>query len=253
MAEDKTKKVTEEKATEKAPVKKPAAKPKAEPKPKADAKPKTEAKPKADAKPEVEEKPKAEPKPKVTKKVEPQKAENRLFKKYKEEVMPALMKQFEYTSVMEVPKLHKIVINMGVGDAAQNAKLLEDAVRELTVIAGQKPVVTKAKKSEASFRLRAGQLIGCKVDLRGERMYAFLDKLMSIALPRVRDFRGVSKNSYDGHGNYTLGVREQLIFQEIDFDQINKVRGMDIVIVTTANTDEEAHALLKNLGMPFQR
>lgn len=276
MAEDKVKKVTE--ATLEAPAKKAAAKPKTATKPKADAKPKAEVKPKAEAKPKVEDKPKtaakpkadakpkvaaepkadakpkAEAKPKAAKKpAAPKKAENRLLVKYKEEVVPALMKQFNYTSVMEVPKLHKIVLNMGVGDAAQNPKLLEDAVRELTVIAGQKPVVTKAKKSEASFRLREGQLIGTKVDLRGERMYAFLDKLVSIALPRVRDFRGVSKNSYDGHGNYTLGVREQLIFQEIDFDQINKIRGMDIVIVTTANTDEEAHALLKNLGMPFQR
>ncbi|TAH59515.1 MAG: 50S ribosomal protein L5 [Bacillota bacterium] len=163
------------------------------------------------------------------------------------------MEKFNYTSVMQVPKLSKIVINMGVGDATQNAKLLEDAVRELTVIAGQKPVVTIAKKSEASFKLRAGTAIGCKVDLRGERMYDFFEKLISIALPRVRDFRGVSKDSFDGHGNYTLGVREQLIFAEIDFDLVNKVRGMDIVIVTTAKTDAEAYELLKLLGMPFRR
>ena len=181
------------------------------------------------------------------------KAVNRLETKYKNEVIPALVKKFNYKSVMQAPKLNKIVINMGVGGATGNAKLLEDAVKELTVIAGQKPVITKAKKSEASFKLREGQEIGCKVTLRGIRMYDFLDKLVTIALPRVRDFRGVSRNAFDGHGNYTLGVKEQLIFAEIDFDQVNKIRGMDVVIVTTAQTDEEAFALLEALGMPFAR
>lgn len=178
---------------------------------------------------------------------------NRLEKKWKDTIVPNLVKKFNYKSVMQAPRLNKIVINMGVGDATTNAKRLEDAVKELTLIAGLKPVVTKAKKSEASFKLREGQEIGAKVTLRGTRMYDFFDKLVSIALPRVRDFRGVSANSFDGHGNYTLGVKEQLIFAEIDFDLVNKVRGMDVVIVTTAKTDEEAHALLSELGMPFQR
>ncbi len=178
---------------------------------------------------------------------------NRVVKHYNEVVIKAMMEKFKYTSVMQVPKLNKIVINMGVGDATGNPKLLEDAVKELTLIAGQKPVVTIAKKSEASFKLREGQAIGTKVDLRGDRMYDFFEKLISIALPRVRDFRGVSKNSFDGHGNYTLGIKEQLIFAEIDFDLINKIRGMDVVIVTTAKTDAEAYELLSLLGMPFQR
>jgi large subunit ribosomal protein L5 len=167
--------------------------------------------------------------------------------------MPSLLSEFKYDSVMEVPKLDKIVINMGVGDAVQNSKLLDDAVNELTVIAGQKPVVTKAKKSVANFKVREGYPIGCKVTLRGVRMYDFLDKLVSIALPRVRDFRGVSKDSFDGRGNYTLGVKEQLIFSEVDYDQVKKIRGMDIVMVTTANTDEEARSLLAHLGVPFKK
>ena len=154
---------------------------------------------------------------------------------------------------MEVPKVEKIVINMGIGDAVQNTKSLDTAVEELTLIAGQKPVVTKAKKSIAGFRLREGMPIGAKVTLRGERMYDFLDKLVSVSLPRVRDFRGVSKKAFDGRGNYTLGVKEQLIFPEIDYDKVSKVRGMDIVIVTTANTDEESRELLTPLGMPFQK
>ena len=198
----------------------------------------------------------AAPKTKVVKEekaVATVKVVNRLENKYKNEVVPALVKKFNYKSVMQAPKLNKIVINMGVGDATGNAKLLEDAVRELTLIAGQKPVITKAKKSEASFKLREGQEIGCKVTLRGVKMYDFFDKLVTISLPRVRDFRGVSRNAFDGHGNYTLGVKEQLIFAEIDFDQVNKVRGMDVVIVTTAQTDEEAQALLAELGMPFAR
>lgn len=178
---------------------------------------------------------------------------NRLQEKYKTNVVPELMKTFEYKSVMQAPKIDKIVINMGVGDAVSNSKALDKAVEELTAIAGQAPVVTKAKKSIAGFRLREGMAIGTKVTLRGERMFEFLDKLMSISLPRVRDFRGVSKNSFDGRGNYTLGIKEQLIFPEIDFDKVSKVRGMDIVIVTTAENDEEGFELLKQLGMPFEK
>ncbi|OQM45332.1 50S ribosomal protein L5 [Anoxybacillus sp. UARK-01] len=178
---------------------------------------------------------------------------NRLKEKYVKEVIPALMSKFNYKSVMQVPKIEKIVINMGVGDAVQNAKALDNAVEELALISGQKPVVTRAKKSIAGFRLREGMPIGAKVTLRGERMYEFFDKLISVSLPRVRDFRGVSKKSFDGRGNYTLGIKEQLIFPEIDYDKVNKVRGMDIVIVTTANTDEEARELLTLLGMPFQK
>ena len=178
---------------------------------------------------------------------------NRLNQKYNDEIVKKLMEKFNYSSVMECPKLVKIVINMGVGDAIANPKALEEAVSEMTAIAGQKPVVTKAKKSIATFKLREGQAIGCKVTLRGTRMYEFLDKLFNISLPRVRDFRGVSKNAFDGKGNYTLGVKEQLIFPEIDFDKIGKIRGMDIVMVTTANTDEEGYALLELLGMPFHK
>lgn len=178
---------------------------------------------------------------------------NRLQDKYQNTVVPSLMKSFEYKSVMQAPKIDKIVINMGVGDAVSNSKALDKAVEELTAIAGQAPVVTKAKKSIAGFRLREGMAIGTKVTLRGERMYEFLDKLISISLPRVRDFRGVSKKSFDGRGNYTLGIKEQLIFPEIDFDKVSKVRGMDIVIVTTANNDEEGFELLKQLGMPFEK
>lgn len=178
---------------------------------------------------------------------------NRLKDKYINEITPALMDKFNYESVMQAPKVEKIVINMGVGEAVQNTKALDTAVEELQTIAGQKPVVTKAKKSIAGFRLREGMPIGAKVTLRGERMYEFLDKLIAVALPRVRDFRGVSKKSFDGRGNYTLGVKEQLIFPEINYDKVSKVRGMDIVIVTTANTDEEARELLTQFGMPFQK
>ncbi|MDN4076174.1 MULTISPECIES: 50S ribosomal protein L5 [Fictibacillus] len=178
---------------------------------------------------------------------------NRLQERYKSEIVPSLVEKFNYTSVMEVPKIEKIVINMGVGDAVSNSKVLDTAVEELTAIAGQKPVITRAKKSIAGFKLREGMPIGTKVTLRGERMYDFLDKLISVTLPRVRDFRGISKKAFDGRGNYTLGVKEQLIFPEIDYDKVNKVRGMDIVIVTTANTDEEARELLTQVGMPFQK
>jgi large subunit ribosomal protein L5 len=178
---------------------------------------------------------------------------NRLKEKFVKDVTPALMSKFNYKSVMQVPQLDKIVINMGVGDAVANAKALDNAVEELATITGQKPVVTRAKKSIAGFRLREGMPIGAKVTLRGERMYEFLDKLVSVSLPRVRDFRGVSKKSFDGRGNYTLGVKEQLIFPEIDYDKVSKVRGMDIVIVTTAKTDEESRELLTQFGMPFQK
>lgn len=176
---------------------------------------------------------------------------NRLVEKYKTEIVPDLMKQFNYSSVMQVPKIEKVVINIGVGDAIQNSKLLDEAVEELAAISGQKPVVTKAKKSIANFKVREGMPIGCKVTLRSERMYEFLDKLFNISLPRVRDFRGVSDTAFDGRGNYTLGVKEQIIFPEIDFDKVNKTRGMDVVIVTTADSNEEAKALLSGLGMPF--
>lgn len=178
---------------------------------------------------------------------------NRLQEKYVKEVVPSLVEKFNYTSVMQAPKIEKIVINMGVGDAVSNAKNLEKAVEELTLISGQKPVVTKAKKSIAGFRLREGMPIGAKVTLRGERMYDFLDKLVTVSLPRVRDFRGISKKSFDGRGNYTLGIKEQLIFPEVEYDRVDKVRGMDIVIVTTAKSDEESRELLTQLGMPFQK
>ncbi len=178
---------------------------------------------------------------------------SRLKEKYIKEVTPSLVEKFNYTSVMQTPKVDKIVINMGVGDAVSNAKNLDKAVEELALIAGQKPIITKAKKSIAGFRLREGMPIGCKVTLRGERMYEFLDKLVTVSLPRVRDFHGVSKKSFDGRGNYTLGIKEQLIFPEVDYDLIDKVRGMDVVIVTTANTDEESRELLAQLGMPFQK
>ncbi|GEP20116.1 50S ribosomal protein L5 [Pediococcus argentinicus] len=178
---------------------------------------------------------------------------NRLKEKYVSEITPAMVTKFDYTSVMQVPKVEKIVLNMGVGDAVTNAKNLDEAVAELALISGQKPLVTKAKKSIAGFRLREGMSIGAKVTLRGERMYDFLDKLINVSLPRVRDFHGISSKAFDGRGNYTLGVREQLIFPEIDYDNVNRVRGLDIVIVTTANTDEESRELLAQLGMPFEK
>ena len=178
---------------------------------------------------------------------------SRLHEQYSNQIKDAMMKKFEYSNIMQVPKLEKIVINMGVGEAKENKKVLESAVADLEKIAGQKAVVTRAKKSVANFKLREGMPIGCKVTLRGERMYEFLDKLVNVSLPRVRDFRGVPKNSFDGRGNYTLGVKEQLIFPEIDFDKVAKLRGMDIVFVTTAKTDEEGRALLTELGMPFAK
>lgn len=179
--------------------------------------------------------------------------ENRLKAKYENEIRPSLIEKFNYSSVMAAPKIDKIVLNMGVGDATTNSKNLDEAVEELGLISGQKPLVTKAKKSIAGFRLREGMKIGAKVTLRGTRMYEFLDKLINVSLPRVRDFHGVSNKSFDGRGNYTLGVREQLIFPEIDYDLVKRVRGLDIVIVTTAQSDEEAHELLAQLGMPFAK
>ena len=176
----------------------------------------------------------------------------RLRDKYRAEVVPALQQKFNYKNVMEIPRLEKIVINMGLGDCKDNAKALETAVTELTTIAGQKPLVTKSKKSIANFKLRAGMNVGAKVTLRGDRMSEFADKLVSIVLPRVRDFRGVSAKAFDGRGNYSLGVREQLIFPEIEYDKVEKIRGMEMVFVTTARTDEEAKELLRLLGMPFQ-
>ncbi|MBQ1478070.1 MAG: 50S ribosomal protein L5 [Erysipelotrichaceae bacterium] len=178
---------------------------------------------------------------------------SRLRDKYVNEVKDNMMKKYNYSSVMEVPKIEKIVINLGVGDAVAEPKNLEEAVAELTQLAGQKPVITKAKKSIANFKLREGMQIGCKVTLRGEKMYYFLDKLVSVALPRVRDFRGVSNTAFDGRGNYTLGVKEQIIFPEIQYDKVSKVRGMDIVIVTSAKTNEEARELLAQMGMPFAK
>jgi large subunit ribosomal protein L5 len=177
----------------------------------------------------------------------------RLKEHYINEVTPALMKKFGYKSTMQLPKVEKVVINMGVGEAVQNSKALDGAVEDLTLISGQKPVVTRAKKSIAGFKLREGMPIGAKVTLRGERMYHFLDKLINVALPRVRDFRGVSPKSFDGRGNYTLGLKEQLIFPEISYDKVDKVRGMDVVIVTTADTDEEAREMLALMGMPFRK
>ena len=178
---------------------------------------------------------------------------NRLEEKYKNEVVPSLMSKHNYSTQMLVPKIEKIVVNMGVGDALANSKMLEAAVSDLEKITGQKAVETTAKKSISSFKLREGNKIGCKVTLRGEKMYTFLDKLISISLPRVRDFRGLSPKSFDGRGNYTIGIKEQLIFPEINFDEVEKVRGMDIVIVTTAKTNEEAFDLLKELGVPFRK
>ena len=176
-----------------------------------------------------------------------------LKERYKSEVVPEMMKKFNYTSVMQVPKLEKIVINMGVSDVRENAKALENAVRDLQIITGQKVVTTKAKKSIAGFKIREGMEIGCKVTLRNDKMYDFAEKLFAVALPRVRDFRGLSPNSFDGRGNYSMGVKEQLIFPEIEYDKIDKIRGMDVIFVTTANTDEEAKELLRLLGMPFSK
>lgn len=177
----------------------------------------------------------------------------RLKDYYKNEIVPSMINKFKYKNQMEVPRLEKIVINMGVGEAKENAKALESAAKDLEIVSGQKPVITKAKKSVANFKIRAGMSIGCKVTLRGERMYEFADRLINLALPRVRDFRGVNPNAFDGRGNYALGIKEQLIFPEIDYDKVDKVRGMDIIFVTTARTDEEARELLAQFGMPFRR
>jgi large subunit ribosomal protein L5 len=176
----------------------------------------------------------------------------RLYEQYKSEIVPKLMENFQYKNIMQVPRIERVVVNIGVGESIQNPKALDGAVNDLTLIAGQKPIVTKAKKSIAGFKLREGMAIGCKVTLRGERMYNFLDKLINLALPRVRDFRGVSPQAFDGRGNYSLGIKEQTIFPEIEYDKIDKIRGMGVVIVTTARTDEEAKELLKHMGMPFR-
>ena len=178
---------------------------------------------------------------------------SRLRDTYESDIKVAMIKKFGYKNVMQVPKIEKIVINMGVGEARENVKVLESAVKDLTEISGQKPVITKAKKSVANFKLREGMPIGCKVTLRGERMYEFADRLINLALPRVRDFRGVSADSFDGRGNYALGIKEQIIFPEIEYDKVDKVRGMDIIFVTTARTDEEARELLRLFGMPFRK
>ena len=177
----------------------------------------------------------------------------RLKDKYMQEVAPALMAHFKYSSTMQIPKIEKVVLNMGVGDVKENPKAIESAANDMSLIAGQRAVITKAKKSVSAFKLREGMNIGCKVTLRGSRMYEFMDKLLNVTLPRVRDFRGVSPNSFDGRGNYAMGVKEQLIFPEIDYDKIDRIRGMDIIIVTTAQTDEEARELLRLLGMPFSK
>lgn len=178
---------------------------------------------------------------------------SRISEKYKSEIAPALMQKFGYKSPMQIPKLDKVVVNVGVGEAKENAKALDAAMSDIAQITGQKPTITKAKKSVAAFKVRAGMNIGCKVTLRGEKMYEFVDRLFNVALPRVRDFRGINPNSFDGRGNYSLGLKEQLIFPEIDYDKVDKVRGMDVIFVTTAQTDEEARELLKQMGAPFQQ
>lgn len=176
----------------------------------------------------------------------------RLYELYKQEIVPRMMDRFQYKNVNEVPTIERVVLNIGVGEAVQNPKSLDGAVNDLTVIAGQKPVITRAKKSIAGFKLRTGMPIGCKVTLRGERMYEFLDRLINLALPRVRDFRGISPQAFDGRGNFSLGIKEQTIFPEIEYDKMDKIRGLEVAIVTTARTDEEARELLKNMGMPFR-
>jgi large subunit ribosomal protein L5 len=221
------------------------------PKTKPEAEPRGKGKAKAEAKGKAEAQPKAEAEVKEALPVE--KVQARLREYYRTECVPRMMQEFRYHSPMQVPRLEKIVINMGLGEAIQNIKLLESAQNELAAIAGQKPVVTKAKKSIAAFKLREGMPIGCMVTLRRDRMYFFLDKLVNVVLPRVRDFRGVSEKAFDGRGNYTLGVKEQIIFPEIDYDKIDKVKGMNITIITTARTDEEGKFLLSLLGMPFRR
>ncbi len=176
----------------------------------------------------------------------------RLYEQYKQEIVPKLMEKFQYKNIMQVPKIDRVILNIGSGEAVQNPKALDGAVSDLTIISGQRPVITRAKKSIAGFKLREGMAIGCKVTLRGERMYDFLDRLINLALPRVRDFRGVSPQAFDGRGNYSLGIKEQTIFPEIEYDKIDKVRGMEVVIVTTAKNDEEARELLRSMGMPFR-
>ena len=207
---------------------------------------KEKGKEKEKGKKKAEKAPALEPKPAVPK------TPARLRERYRQQMVPALMKRFGYRNVLQVPRLEKVVINMGLGEAVANVKIIDNAVEELAAISGQRPVITRAKKSEASFKLRAGMPIGCKVTLRGDRMYEFLDRFLNIALPRIRDFRGVSPHSFDGRGNYALGVKEQLIFPEVKYDKVDMVRGMDICIQTTARNDEEAKALLEHVGFPFR-
>jgi large subunit ribosomal protein L5 len=207
---------------------------------------KEKGKEKEKGKKKAEKAPASEPKPAVPK------TPARLRERYRQQMVPALMKRFGYRNVLQVPRLEKVVINMGLGEAVANVKIIDNAVEELAAISGQRPIITRAKKSEASFKLRAGMPIGCKVTLRGERMYEFLDRFLNIALPRIRDFRGVSPHSFDGRGNYALGVKEQLIFPEVKYDKVDMVRGMDICIQTTARNDEEAKALLEHVGFPFR-
>jgi|SRR4030042_106611 len=224
---------------------------KAKPKPKAEAKPKAKSEGKAKA--EAGAKPKGEAKPKAEAKPPAEKITPRLREYYRQECVPRMMQEFRYRSPMQVPRLEKIVINMGLGEAIQNIKLLDSASQELAAITGQKPVVTRARRSIAAFKLREGMPIGCMVTLRRDRMYHFFDKLVNVVLARVRDFRGVSDKAFDGRGNYTLGIKEQIIFPEIDYDKIDKVKGMNITVITTAPTDEEGKYLLKLLGLPFRR
>jgi large subunit ribosomal protein L5 len=207
---------------------------------------KEKGKEKEKGKKKAEKAPASEPKPAVPK------TPARLRERYRQQMVPALMKRFGYRNVLQVPRLEKVVINMGLGEAVANVKIIDNAVEELAAISGQRPIITRAKKSEASFKLRAGMPIGCKVTLRGDRMYEFLDRFLNIALPRIRDFRGVSPHSFDGRGNYALGVKEQLIFPEVKYDKVDMVRGMDICIQTTARNDEEAKALLEHVGFPFR-
>ena len=207
---------------------------------------KEKGKEKEKGKKKAEKAPASEPKPAVPK------TPARLRERYRQQMVPALMKRFGYRNVLQVPRLEKVVINMGLGEAVANVKIIDNAVEELAAISGQRPIITRAKKSEASFKLRAGMPIGCKVTLRGDRMYEFLDRFLNIALPRIRDFRGVSPHSFDGRGNYALGVKEQLIFPEVKYDKVDMVRGMDVCICTTARNDEEAKALLEHVGFPFR-
>ena len=251
MAEETEPKEPKEPKEQKEPKKPKAPKPEGEAKPKAEGKGKAEGKAEGKGKGKGDKKAAEPPKPEG-KPMANVKGGTRLRQKFEKEVRPILMKELELTNPMAVPRLHKVVVNMGVGEATQNAKLLDPAAQELGQITGQKPIITKAKKSIAAFKVREGMPIGAMVTLRGDRMYEFLDRLMNVALPRVRDFRGVSTKSFDGRGNYTLGMKDQLVFPEIDYSKIEKTKGMNITVVTTARSDDHARALLKHLGMPFR-